>query len=63
VTWHHGDPIALLGVEPMVTIVLVLLVAAFILTILSAMGRVQLWISVLLLVIAGLLGAMPILHP
>jgi hypothetical protein len=42
----------------MITVVLVLLIAAFALTILSAMGRVQLWIPTLLLAIAALLGAM-----
>ena len=44
----------------MITVVLLLLVAAFVLTILSAMGRVPIWIAVVLLVVAGLLGALPI---
>lgn len=42
------------------TVVLLLLVAAFVLTVLAAMGRVPLWIGVLLLVLAALLGALPI---
>jgi hypothetical protein len=42
----------------MITVVLLLLVGAFVLTILAAMGKVQLWIGVMLLTIAALLGAM-----
>ena len=47
----------------MITVVLVLLIAAFVLTVLSAMGRTPLWIAVVLLVVAGLLGALPVAIP
>lgn len=57
-TWHSGDPVALLLEADMITVVLLLLVGAFVLTILAAMGKVQLWIGVMLLTIAALLGAM-----
>jgi len=42
----------------MITVVLVLLIAAFVLTVLAAMGKTPLWIGVMLLTIAALLGAM-----
>ena len=42
------------------TIVLLLLIAAFVCTIASAMGKCPLWVAVLLLVIVGLLGHLPL---
>lgn len=39
------------------TLVLVLLVAAFIVTLISAIGRAPLWVAVLLIVLADLLDA------
>ncbi|HEY6362711.1 MAG TPA: hypothetical protein VIX63_16500 [Vicinamibacterales bacterium] len=41
----------------MTTLVLVLLVAAFIVTLISAIGRAPLWVAVLLIVLADLLDA------
>lgn len=42
------------------TIVLLLLLAAFVCTIASAMGKCPLWVPVLLLVIVDLLGHIPL---
>lgn len=43
----------------MLTVFLVMAIAAFIVTILSALGKAPLWVSVLLLCIIELLRAMP----
>ena len=44
----------------MVTVLLLLALAAFVVTVLSAMGRVPLWIAVLLLCVAELLRDVPL---
>jgi len=43
----------------MLSITCLLYLAAFIGTILSAMGRCPLWVCVLLITVAGLLGCLP----
>jgi hypothetical protein len=43
-----------------ITITLLLLLSAFIATIVHALGKCPLWIPVLLLVIAMLLGSLPV---
>jgi len=42
------------------TIALLLVLAAFVVTIASAIGKAPLWVAVLLLVIVHLLGVLPI---
>jgi hypothetical protein len=44
----------------MLTIAVLLLLSAFIITILSAMGRAPLWVAVLLVIILGLLQSIPL---
>lgn len=41
------------------SVTVLLLLAAFVVTVLSAIGRAPLWIAVLLLVVLGLLGVLP----
>jgi hypothetical protein len=43
----------------MLTVTLVLLVAAFVVAVLAGLGRAPLWVAVLLLAITGLLGVLP----
>lgn len=43
----------------MLTVTLVVLVAAFVVAILAGVGRAPLWVAVLLLALAGLLGVLP----
>jgi hypothetical protein len=44
----------------MLSVVMLLVVAAFIVTILSAIGKCPLWVAVLLLVLIELLHVMPV---
>jgi hypothetical protein len=43
----------------MLSVTLLLLLAAFVCTVASALDRCPLWIAVILLVLAGLLGVLP----
>ena len=42
------------------SVILLLLVSAFIATIVHAIGKCPLWVAVLLLCVAGLLGVLPV---
>jgi hypothetical protein len=44
----------------MLTIALLLLLSAFVVTIAASLGRAPLWVAVLLLVVVGLLQSLPI---
>jgi hypothetical protein len=44
----------------MLTIALLLLLSAFVITILSTLGKAPLWVAVLLLVVVGLLQSLPL---
>ena len=44
----------------MLTVTLLLVLAAFVVTVGSAMGRAPLWVAVLLLVVVHLLSLMPV---
>jgi len=46
----------------MLTVIGLLIVAAFVLTLGSAAGKIPLWVAVLLLVIVHLLGLVPLGH-
>jgi hypothetical protein len=43
----------------MLSVTALLLLAAFVATIVSAMGKCPLWVAVLLVCVAGLLGVLP----
>jgi hypothetical protein len=44
----------------MLTIALLLLLSAFVVTIAASLGRAPLWVAVLLLVVVGLLQSLPL---
>ena len=44
----------------MLTVMLLLVIAAFVVTIASAMGKAPLWVAVLLLVVVHLLTSLPL---
>jgi hypothetical protein len=44
----------------MITVILLLVLAAFVVTIASAMGKAPLWVAVLLLVVVHLLTSLPL---
>jgi len=45
---------------PLLTVILLLVIAAFVTTVVSAMGKCPLWIAVLFLVVIELLRVLPV---